>query len=277
MNNLLSANFARLKKSKAFWISVVALGVYALLNMIVPFINIDIFKVQGKDFDDVYFRHSPTVGFFIAIFTTFFIGTEYSDGTLRNKIIMGKTRTTIYLSNLITTFFTFVMLLSIWVTVSLIGIPFLGTFKIGIPNAIIYIIIMIFLIASFSAIFTFIAMLCSNWTFTLLCSILIFFGLIALSANIDNVLNAPKMITNMYDLTVNGVVEKLVPYPNPKYVEEPLRTIYEYISDFLPTGQSFKVTWLEVVNPIRMIVFSIINTVAITTLGVLLFNKKDLK
>ena len=39
--------------------------------------------------------------FAAAVFIGVFVGTEYSDGTLRNKLIIGHSRSSIYISNLI--------------------------------------------------------------------------------------------------------------------------------------------------------------------------------
>ena len=276
MNNLLSANFTRLKKDKMFWIFTGFVVAHALLSVIVANVNIDTFLEYGNTFDDIYFGVAPTVGFFIPVFTSFFIGAEYSDGTLRNKIIVGNFRTNIYLSNLVTIIMLFLMYMFIWATICLIAIPVVGGFVIGIPNAINYIIIMMFVIATFAAIFTFIAMLCPNKARTLLISMITLLVLHILFSSIDSVLKYPEMITGWKE--VNGVIERAGTYPNPKYLDnETLRTIFEYILDFLPTNQSIKVAWLEVQNPFRMIVFSLVNTITITICGVLLFNKKDLK
>ena len=50
---------------------------------------------------NVLFIYALTVAILIPAFVSLFVGTEYSDGTIRNKMIIGHTRTCIYLSNLI--------------------------------------------------------------------------------------------------------------------------------------------------------------------------------
>ena len=42
------------------------------------------------------------VGILISIFYSLFLGTEYNDGTIRNKLIVGHKRETIYLASFIT-------------------------------------------------------------------------------------------------------------------------------------------------------------------------------
>ena len=280
MNKLLFANFTRLKKNKIFWLFTIFVVVFALFNAVVGIINIEISTMQGISFDELYFRAVPTVGFFILIFTSFFIGTEYSDGTLRNKIITGKTRTHIYLSNLVTTIMLFFMFMIIWTTITFIAMPTVGDFNIGFPNAMIYTVIMMFIITIFSAIFTFNAMLCSNKALALLVSIVILLGMLMISSSINNVLLQPEITEGYYFQTVDGVTKMIKgePTPNPYYLEEGiLRSIYEYISEFFPIGQTSKIVLLEVMKPIKMIAFSLVNTIIITICGVFLFNKKDLK
>lgn len=48
--------------------------------------------------DDRFFAYSFFIGILSAIFCSLFTGTEYSDGTIRNKIVVGHSRISIYLS-----------------------------------------------------------------------------------------------------------------------------------------------------------------------------------
>ena len=45
--------------------------------------------------DHFYFAGMPFIGIFIAAFIGLLLGTEYSDGTMRNKLIVGHTRTNV--------------------------------------------------------------------------------------------------------------------------------------------------------------------------------------
>lgn len=51
--------------------------------------------------DGCLFEGLPLMGLVSAIFTSLFIGSEYSDGTIRNKLVVGHSRMRIYLANLI--------------------------------------------------------------------------------------------------------------------------------------------------------------------------------
>ena len=49
--------------------------------------------------DNGFFGCALFIGIVMAVFCSLFIGTEYSEGTIRNKIIIGQKRGTVYLSN----------------------------------------------------------------------------------------------------------------------------------------------------------------------------------
>ena len=60
---------------------------------------------------------------------SFFIGQEYSDGTIHNKIISGKKRTDIYLANFVTcTLVSVILCCGFFLMYLLAGIPILGFF-----------------------------------------------------------------------------------------------------------------------------------------------------
>ena len=101
MNKLLSANFMRLKKEKVFWI--LFFFMFALGIIFPTIIKIDEIRTGIiNDIDNVFGQYALFMGIIIAVFCSFFVGQEYSDGTIRNKIISGKKRTDIYLANFIT-------------------------------------------------------------------------------------------------------------------------------------------------------------------------------
>ena len=88
MRNLLSANFARLWRSRLFWIAeagVYAWGVFAYFLLRVNSAN-------GYPFENgntYFFNQMTFVGITMACFSGLFIGTEYSDGAM-GKDLSGK-------------------------------------------------------------------------------------------------------------------------------------------------------------------------------------------
>lgn len=276
MNKLLRSNFSRLWKNKLFWLCMGAMLVYAIVYMLngCRQATTDMSEYQ-YGLDQYYFHFALSIGFFCTLFSSMFFGTEYSDGTIRNKIVVGHTRINIYISNLITAFTATLLMMLVWLIGALVGIPTLGIWKMGIPNLLIYLLIAVMFVAAFSAIFTFVNMMSTNKAVTVAISTLLIFGLLIFSSMIYNSLNQPEM-TSGVQITANGM-EMSEPTPNPNYVSGVTRKIYEFIVDFLPTGQGLKMWQLEISNPVRMLVSSAVITLLTTLGGIFVFKRKNLK
>ena len=128
MLKLLSANRIRLQKSKFFWIGLFATIGYSVFLLLMNYIE-KISYIGNSIVQINYYLLSPLsiISFFCPIFSGIFIGTEYSDGTMRNRLIVGHTRKNIYLANFIT-----ICLANVFITiissviVSLLGIGMFG-------------------------------------------------------------------------------------------------------------------------------------------------------
>ena len=97
MRKLLSAGTFRLFHSKWFWL---CLG--GMLAMSVAFI---IMQYTAMDYEvplsRVIFLPMSFYGVTLAALISLFVGEDYSDGFIRNKIIAGRSRYSIFTSNLI--------------------------------------------------------------------------------------------------------------------------------------------------------------------------------
>ena len=104
MSKLLAANFSRMKKDVSFWIisaAVLMISISEVINN--AYIDATVYPEDGETIlNFLLFQTIPAMGMVYAIFIAMFIGKEYSNGTIRNKLIVGHTRTNIYLANFIT-------------------------------------------------------------------------------------------------------------------------------------------------------------------------------
>lgn len=275
MRKLLSANFSRLWKDKVFWICVGTMFVYAIVYMLNSCRQALALSEYDYRIDDFYFQFAVTIGVFTALLASMFLGTEYSDGTIRNKMIVGHTRTHIYIANLITIFAATLLILLTWLIGALVAIPSLGVWKMGVGYLLLYLLIAVMLAASFSAICTLVGMLSDNKAVTVVITIFLILGLLIGASLIYNKLAEPEM-TSGIELTAAGM-QMSEPTPNPNYVGGAARKVYDFVLDFLPTGQGLKMWMLEVSNPIRMLVSSAVITVFSTGVGIFFFKRKDLK
>lgn len=268
MRNLLSANFSRLWKDWTFWLCMGSMLLYSILFMLngCRQATVDLTEYTYS-IDLYYFNFAISIGGFCAVFCSMFLGTEYSDGTIRNKIVAGHTRTSIYLSNLLLTFFATLFMMFVWLISAMAAIPILGMWKMGIPNLLLYLLIAVLFIAVLSAIFTFIAMQSSSKAAAVAISILLFLGLLLFASGIHNSLNQPEMVSNV-TLTKNGL-EMGEPIPNPNYLSGTIRSVFPFILDFLPTGQGLQMAILEIGHPLRMLLSSAFLTALVTLAGIL--------
>ena len=71
-----------------------------MIKFLINYINM---KKYGDviEIGQLMLNYPTMIGIIIAIFTGLFLGVEYSDGAIRNKITIGHKRINIYLSNLI--------------------------------------------------------------------------------------------------------------------------------------------------------------------------------
>lgn len=279
MSKLLSSNFFRLWKNKIFWLCMGGMLIYAVAYML---------SASQKTFSSVagevyilehyYFQFLVYVGFFFAIVTSMFLGTDYSDGTIRNKLIVGHTRANLYLANLIVIFSAGLLIMCVWFIGALVGITAFGFFTFGIVKLVEYFLLCALLVAAYSAINTFIAMLSANKTTTVLISLALAFGLLLCASLLYNALEVPETINSMSGVSISGAAAPIGEVvANPNYVGGILRAVFQMLLDILPTGQSINVAFLKVERPYTMIFSSVVVTVGITALGIILFRKKDLK
>lgn len=276
MNRLLRSNFSRLWKNKLFWLCMGAMLIYSIVYMLngCRQATMDLSEYQ-YGLEQYYFDFALSIGFFCTLFSSMFFGTEYSDGTIRNKIIVGHTRTNIYMSSLVVTFTATLLIMSAWLVGAFVAVPVLGFWKMGVMHLLEHLLIAVMLVLVFSAICTVVNTLSSNKAVTVVISILLFLGLLIFASMIYYGLSEPEM-TSGVQLTANGL-EMTEPTPNPKYVTGLTRKIYDFLVDFLPTGQGLRMWQLEISNPIRMIVSSALITILTTVGGIFAFKRKNIK
>ena len=286
MNKLLRANFFRLIKNKIFWgIIVITLGITSVLlfNTII--------NNQGEtkeSIDRLLVMYMYFIGIAMAIFTSLFVGTEYSDGVLRNKIVIGHSRKHIYLADLITSIIVGLCIQLIYMLiVAVIGIPIFGTLQMTIEKFLFVIIDIVIIIITYASIFTCITLLCSDITVsTGSCMILVLIMFIA-SMALSSTANTMKY-RETYIQTENGEIEvhqKL----NPDYPGDLKKNVAKTILYCLPTGQTsqiisqiskkpFQITnYMSDAELKTVFLYSVGVTIVITGVGMYCFKRKDLK
>lgn len=277
MNKLLSANFTRLIRDKIFWLCTAFMFI---IGTAMPLMH---YKIMLKDgypmyMEDAFFIGAAFIGILLSVFCSMFLGTEYNDGTIRNKIIAGQKRPVIYLSNLITCIAAGIfMCTACFIPYLCIGIPLLGFFTADTATVLLFVLCMFFLTAAFSSLFTMLAMLNQNKASAAVTCVLSAFLLLFAGSYINAQLREPPMYESYAYVTEAGQVVIEEPEPNPHYVEGVKRIIYEFLNDFLPGGQSFQIVNMSAQNLPLLILYSGIILAGTTGSGICIFRKKDLK
>lgn len=277
MRNLLLANFSRLGRDRTFRMCaamVLALSVVFMLG------GCRVAVREASDYgtvtqlDGLYFQIVPAIGIFIAILSCLFLGMEYGEGTVRNKLTVGHARRDVYLANFLTVAAASLTLQLLWMAGACVGIPVLGIWTLR-PDAL----ALLFLLVAgtsvaMAAIFTCIEMLHTGRASSVV-TVLSYFALLFAASAVYSVLSEPEFCAGMI-ITVDGV-QTVEPEPNPRYVTGALRSFYEFVMDFLPTGQIARIQNLDMGHPLRMLLSSAFITVSVTLGGAKLFARKDLK
>lgn len=312
MNRLLSANFTRLRKSKVFWLGVIAMigfGAFLPISNYMDEIRFREFTDYEftNPFDNVLFGYSLAIGVLCAIFISLFLGTEYSDGTIRDKLIVGKTRASIYFSNLITNIAAALFMCLCYLgSVCAVGIPLCDKIDMEISLVLKIIAASLVMVIAFCSVCTMLSMIIQSKAIMAIISITSIFVLMFGSAIISDRLNQPKNF--VYSEITDGV-EKVISEPNSYYVGGTKRKVYIFLNDFLPTSQSIKFYQNsalnveednksenqtlntdisadeDILNMIEekeshlwtLVLYSSINIVITTAIGLFVFQKKNIK
>lgn len=260
MNKLLAGNLSRLRKNILFWLALVC----AMVNPIYVVINNWYYKklwdlplyAEGP-----FFRIGTDYFFMIAltVVISLFIGTEYGYHTIRNKLISGYSRLSVYLANLTVSIIIAVAMYLTGAISACIGIPLLGGFVLPFGKRMIQMGVAVVSISVMATIICTISIIIGNRVIGVMVSLLAAIGLqylpFALWSDI-------QFLTDMGKLDSFRAKLDLLLY------------------DLLPTGQLYQLTAsLENIpkNIYLFPVYSLLFMALLGTIGVICFRKKNLK
>lgn len=278
MSKLLSAGLFRLRVSKAFWLGLIfmfGMAVFAVLNQYFSSIE---YGFETK-LDNFVLGFANIIPILAAVFCSLFLGTEYSDGTMRNKLVIGHSRATVYLSSLIISIVAaLLMCLACVLGVCAVGIPLLGGLQMALPQFLAMLAGSIMMVCAVCAILTAICMLIPNKTIIAIVSILGMIGLLLLAIDISTRLTEPEFYPPSMLITVDGVVQASdEAVLNPNFLTGTKRAVYEYAYDILPTGQALQYASMRAEHLWQMPLYSLAIILISTLSGVFFFKRKDLK
>lgn len=248
MRNLMSANFARLWKSRLFWMCAVISLAYGAFSLNSWYRHSQILLDMGLSPELEWiqeFSHNIPIyiGILLSVFISLFLSAEYSDATIRSKLVIGHSRTGVYFSGLITAAAVAFFCCAAYLLPMLIGgAPYLH----AAVSDLVILLGLLALCAAYCAIFT------------------------GVSMNLDRKSAAPVACllgTFVLLFAVQAISRKAGP-------------VYWFFSDVLPFGQAqwyMDVTRLTARQTLSMPLYSLAVTAVSTGAGLLLFRRKDIK
>lgn len=283
MTKLLHAGFYRLKKNKVLGGCLLAIWSYELFVLLSQYHSM---IKEGYEYtlDPLYFNFLVLIGILSSILVSLFIGTDYHDGTIRNKLICGASRSSVYLSNfiLMASCGIFCVLTGYAVALGL-GLPLFGSFEMPVSAVLALSLISILFTLAYVSIFHMVSMTCSSKTTSAVCCILLAFALFFIAIMLFNSLAQPEYIEQLSAssmkagqivTTEDAVLETV---KNPAYLSGMKREIYQNIMDFLPSGQMVQLLNGGDIHIFRAAFYSIFIIVGTNMIGLRIFKKKDIK
>ncbi len=288
MYKLLNASFYRLRKNKIFLGLVILTIIIAVFMIVSEYLNnikySSVFGISSNTTDILLMKFINIIGFLIAIFTSLFVGAEYSDGTIRNKIVAGHSKKNIYLSNLIVSILVGIFLELIYlIVISIFSIPIFGLVQMNFSQLAVILLDIIMIIIVYSSIFNFIALICSNITISTVSSLLLILIMFVIDMLLSPTANSTEYIQKNIVMDEKGNVTYEV-VKNEDYPGKLVQTICKTISNFNPVSQAIEISGNKInmneedfnnmkVYPLYFLGLIII----ITAIGIYLFNIKELK
>lgn len=275
MSNLISVGLFRTVRSKLFYILLF------LTALAMVYVYYNTYRLQlGPGFSqlDLYFFQFINVNIVsAAVFCPLFLSSEYGDGALRNKLIVGRTRPQIYLANLaVNCLYGTAACLAAVVTGLCVGVPLLGWFQNAGPGKImLYVLLALATTWVCAALDTFLSMVVASRGVAITLCILLAFGLILLGQYLYLALSQEEVLTALFytDTGEMAVSEQ----PNPAYLTGFARQVYQFFYELTPGGQAYQILGMSAQSPLRLLGYSGLVFVLVTGLGLAIFQKKDVK
>lgn len=275
MRNLLSAYFARLRRDKFFWLCMALSFAFSAVNMLAFLRRAAAHPSDYTSMDGAYFSILPCLGFLTGAFSALFFGTEYSDGTIRNKLIAGHSREAVYFAGLIISAAASLLMALAILLGGLIGLTQFGGFSMGWGGYALCSAVFLASALSVTALLTALQMAVSNRAVSVVVSFAVLLGLLYIASYFYGGLNEPEMQSGVV-LTEKGM-EITDPEPNPNYISGATRQVFTALLLANPLGQQMLLSNVELTNPAAAILCSVALAVLCSLCGLLVFRKKDIK
>lgn len=257
MSRLLPADLYRMFTKKWFWISTLFMFIISVFFIFMQYTAMD----YTVSIDRVLFLPMSFYGVVAAVFVSLFVGEDFSDGVIRNKMIAGRSRTSIYFSNMVASCIGCVTIyLCMVATTWGLGIHFFEK-NVTTSEIVRFIGLGIFTCLVYGSFYCMVTMWTGNRTIAVCLCMILAFVLLFLCLNSNQVL--------MQEQYKDGVL-------NPHYVSGVKRVLYELLHDLNPSGQAAQLSMMKCLNEVRFALVDLMWVVLNGVLGALVFKKEDI-
>jgi len=285
MGNLLRGECRRLYKSRVFRLCILLeillnlwpiLGEYEKRLLYDPYF-LPLWKLPDELMSEGGALWVPVI---TGVFMVFFIGTEFRDKTLNNKLIYGVPRFTLYLCELGVCLLGTMLIYCAGVAVAFgVGVPLLGGLEHPLYEVAWRVAIGGMATLGFTALYHAVFLCVGRIALCAIFPLPLGVGLYFLADRIAWRLERPRYLTSK-TLLEDGTLIESICAENPLYVGGFCRTLYELFYDLLPSGQLLRCG--EYYKPLpahpwRLLLYTLFFVALCGTAGFLLFRKKQLK
>lgn len=279
MMNLLSVDWMRARKAWFFWVMLIIAAAVSMLIFQEHYSMIVAETPDGKSWPmkGAFFQFPILNGALLSAFVPLFLGADYSDGTIRNKLIAGHQRSSIYGSYLLTTLISSGILNAVILVFNMtIGLLNGGKMSMDSGQLALYLCTAFCCSFAFASLFVLISTQITNRAFSSVACIGIVLLMFLLSSKLISELYISPEARDLLTL-VDGKPVYSDPYPNPMYVSGVKRTLIEVLVDVLPTGQSIQMSNVQADRINRFPILSALFILLTSGIGVFAFRKKDIR
>ncbi|MDE7310410.1 MAG: ABC transporter permease [Eubacterium sp.] len=282
MRRLLRANITRMLKTKVFWGGMVSLALFGEWLFFDIYLRSKRYTLPlDEQFGECLFQSCVLIGILIAVCSSLFTGTEYDEGTIRNKLMIGQPRASIYLSGWVSCLAASITQAAAAILAVLaVGGLLVGAPKIEAGSFFKTFVVLVFLCVSYVSVFHMFSMLVTSKSHAAMVNVLLAFMLLVAASVMSQMLKAPEMV-NDYIMNADGSIwEKTGLMPNPNYITGTKRIIYQFLFDFLPGGQNLQLANAaeqKEMNAVLLCVYSAVISIGTNGIGIFLFQRKDIK
>ena len=286
MRNLIAGEWVRLWKSGIFRLALIFSVGFPCVMVGCRWWTVmkygDFYEIdsESRNVDSLLFVGGFYMVFALAILVGIFVGTEYANGTIRNKILAGHSRGKIYLAESAVCLGGYAILYVLCILTTLgLGNLFLENSRYRASEFLTLLGIGVLASAAMTSLLMLLALLIRNRSFGSVACLVTVLVMLSLFMSIDQRLSQPEYIPTAAVLQEDGTVLETDMEPNLYYVRGVKRSVYEFFDEALPISTLYYIVTDDTGENRhlgRRTAYSLLWILACPAAGAFLFRRKKL-